>query len=82
MSGGSYDYAYFHIDELARAIRTEGPAMPGVDYELRSQFKRVLSRAAEAARAIEWNDSGDGDRNEAEKIMCVLFEALELERDR
>ncbi len=72
MSGGSYNYAYLGIDQLATAIRTSGPDYPGVDYELRAAFKRHLLNVAAACRAIEWNDSGDGDSNEADLIRQAL----------
>ena len=51
MSGGSYDYAYQHIDDLADELRCMTP--------LRRAFKAHLRLVAQAAHQIEWVDSGD-----------------------
>lgn len=51
MSGGSYDYAYGRIDDLADAIRPTTA--------LRKAFKTHLRKVAEACKDIEWVDSGD-----------------------
>lgn len=60
MSGGSYDYAYSKIEDLAEAIRPTNP--------LRKAFKRHLKKVAEACHDIEWVDScdsGPGDEDAA-----------------
>lgn len=74
MSGGSYDYAYCKIHDLASSIKLEGGCGEGycAPPELRRRFKKHLDDVAEAARAIEWNDSGDGDDEEAAKILRCL----------
>ena len=79
MSGGSYNYAFHHIDELARSIRDEGGCG---DYAaspvLRRAFKAHLVKVAAACQAIEWNDSGDGNRQETELIQACLAPSAEL----
>jgi hypothetical protein len=65
MSGGSYDYAYYRIEELAREIRPTTP--------LRKAFKTLLVKVAKAAHDIEWVDSGDyGPGDEDESILDCL----------
>lgn len=63
MSGGSYDYAYHRIEELADAI-LEHMRDPDCEHSsearaLRAQFADHLRLVAAAAHAIEWVDSGD-----------------------
>jgi len=62
MSGGSMDYLYFQVLE-ARFERTT---------ELRRLLGEHLILVAEALRAVEWNDSGDGDDSEDMRIRKVL----------
>jgi hypothetical protein len=53
MSGGSWDYIYSQIDEVAdRLLR------PGQSLERRAMGAHVR-RLAAAMRAVEWVDSGD-----------------------
>lgn len=62
MSGGSYDYAFRRIEELASAIRTRAEtelALSDDARELRHEFAGRLELFARAAHAIEWADSGD-----------------------
>lgn len=81
MSGGSYDYAYRHIEQLADDIecRTKTPRTDGFDQMppdvvvLRLRFVEHLRKVAQAAHDIEWVDSGDyGDGAEVEAIEAVL----------
>jgi len=73
MSGGSYNYAYFRIEELSDEIRLQGGCKDFcASAELRQQFKDHLCLVAKACRAIEWNDSFDGDREEVELIKKCL----------
>lgn len=72
MSGGSYDYAFGKIDDLAENIQNK-------NNKGRIAFKKLLKLVAKACHDIEWVDSsdmGDGDENEA--IMNV-FEFLTLD---
>ena len=65
MSGGSYDYAFRRIDELADAIQATTP--------LRRAFQQHLRDVAKAAHDIEWVDSCDyGKGDEDEAIQKVL----------
>jgi len=62
MSGGSMDYLYLRVLDAQFEMNTL----------LRIQFRNHLNLVADALRAIEWNDSGDGADNEAEGIRAVL----------
>ena len=65
MSGGSYDYAYGKIDDLADSIRPTTA--------LRKAFKTHLRKVASACKDIEWVDSGDcGPGDEDEAIRACL----------
>lgn len=69
MSGGSYDYAYAKIEGMADSLSIPGH---GPSAALRRAFRAHLYKVAEAARAIEWNDSCDGADNEAELIRACV----------
>ena len=56
------DYLYYKVEE-AEFIG---------DTVLRVRFKEHLKKVARALRAIEWNDSGDGDKDEDRLIQEVL----------
>jgi hypothetical protein len=62
MSGGSMDYLYAAVEDANFEPTTV----------LRRAFKKHLHKVAKALRAIEWNDSGDGDDNEDEYIDNCL----------
>ncbi len=65
MSGGSYNYAYSHIENLAVEIQPKNA--------LRKAFIKHLMKVAKAAHDIEWVDSSDkseGDEDVA--IRAVL----------
>ncbi len=62
MSGGSMDYLYAKVQD-AQFLETT---------QLRVAFRLHLQRVAKAMRAIEWNDSGDGDYREDALIEAVL----------
>ncbi len=75
MSGGSYDYAYYKVDEFASALRTEGP-----QGALREAFRQHLRLVSKAMHAVEWVDSCDwAEGGEVEDIKAVLKEGAELE---
>lgn len=59
VSGGSYDYAFHRLHDLALEIRSRA----GGD-ERRLAFAAHLDLCARAARAIEWVDSGDYARGD------------------
>ena len=66
MSGGTYNYAFGRIEdfayELARRANTPD----------RKAFLRLLHKVSAAAKAIEWNDSGDGAPDEDDLIRAAL----------
>lgn len=74
MSGGSYNYACYRIEELAADILQRGERT-----SLRKAFCSHLMKVAEAAKAIEWNDSGDGDYREESLIRAVISPTAEME---
>jgi len=65
MSGGSYDYAYCKIEDLADAIQ---PLTP-----LRKAFKEHLRKVSKACYDIELVDSGDksGGDEDAAILACL-----------
>lgn len=68
MSGGSYDYAYFKVQDMAEEILVREKTS-----ELRREFARHMLDVAEAMKAIEWVDSGDfGPGDEVEAIKKAL----------
>jgi hypothetical protein len=62
MSGGSMDYLYAKVEEAR--FRDDTP--------LRAAFAAHLKWVARALRAIEWNDSCDGDDGEDEAILACI----------
>lgn len=62
MSGGDMGYLY---RKVATAEFAENTA-------LRRVFRKHLHLVARALRAIEWNDSGDGDHDEDADIAACL----------
>lgn len=54
MSGGSYDYAFGSIEDLAMRVRQRA----GTDSR-RLAFAALLGVVAKAAHDLEWVDSGD-----------------------
>lgn len=62
MSGGSMDYLYAKV--LDASFSTTTPE--------RRAFAKHLQKVAKALRAIEWNDSCDGDESEHESIMACI----------
>lgn len=66
MSGGSWDYAYRKVEEVAERL-LESPL-----YE-RQEFGRHLMEVANALHEIEWVDSGDrATPVDTEAIMKIL----------
>lgn len=72
MSGGSYDYAYSQLEmNFVDALRIHS-----WHYETqaikRQAFKEHLRLVVRAMKAIEWNDSGDGDDHEEALIDAII----------
>jgi hypothetical protein len=62
MSGGSMNYLYILVRDAE--FHTHSPE--------RKAFREHLMLVANALRAIEWNDSGDGDDQEVHNIMACI----------
>lgn len=68
MSGGSYNYAYSAILDMANEMKPTTP--------LRKAFKEHLAKVAKACHDIEWVDSGDyAENQEEEAIAACLYES-------
>lgn len=65
MSGGSYNYLYLRVEEVATdpRVRNGGP--------VRRAFAKHLDKVAEAMRAIEWVDSCDSSDDTKEILACL-----------
>ena len=70
MSGGSMDYLCYKVEE---AFFLHGTLE-------RKAFRKHLQLVAEALKAIEWNDSGDGADNEEELIRRCLGKGAVLDK--
>lgn len=64
MSGGSMDRLYLKIEDAE--------FKPENDTPLRTAFRVHLAKVAATLKAIEWNDSGDGDPDEDALIRACL----------
>ncbi len=64
MSGGSLDYVYSKVEDAAERIPQ--------DTITRIAFTQHLCMVAAALRSIEWNMSGDGDRDEDDNIRACF----------
>lgn len=69
MSGGSMNYLYQRVLDARFSLDTPE----------RRAFRRHLDRVAHALKSIEWNDSGDGDSREEERIRACLSPAAVLQ---
>ena len=54
MSGGSYNYAYSRVEDMASEMKMRHATQPTI-----LAFATHLERVAEAMRAVEWADSSD-----------------------
>lgn len=72
MSGGSYEYAYRRVEDMAGEIRDRNPSA------LRRAFAAHLDLVAKAMHDVEWVDSCDyGKGAEEAAIRAVLGTATE-----
>ena len=69
MSGGSYDYFYYKIQEFADQLVIRNNPQ-------RMLFKQLLELVAKAAHDIEWVDSGDYGENDENKAIDACFNQL------
>ena len=76
MSGGSYDYISFKIDDAAHQLRNKE------NDSRRASFAMLLELIAEALHKIEWVDSGDcasGDEYESiDEVFAFLKASPEI----
>lgn len=75
MSGGSYDYLYCKVEEMADRIGNTPE---------RQRFAKHLRRVAKAMHAIEWVDScdwGKGDENAPIRAVFDPVENVALDHD-
>lgn len=63
MSGGSYDYKYMKVEELADEIEEHSTS------PTRKAFAKHLRDVANACHDIEWVDSGDYGPGDEEKSI-------------
>lgn len=87
MSGGSYDYKFQHLEDLAQELESHSGSGKGLEkdssdyryYKLTRQFQPTRNKLAEAlrkladqCRAAEWIDSGDTGEEGWKKIEKFL----------
>jgi|APGre2960657404_1045060.scaffolds.fasta_scaffold640655_1 hypothetical protein len=83
MSGGRYSYAFGHVTMFADAVEEaaylsgtldpwSNEVHPDRSTPARRAFVAHLRLVAEAMRAIEWEDSGDGADEEAAIRACGI----------
>lgn len=65
MSGGSYSYFCWKVEDFADNLRTTTPQ--------RQAFQKLVRLVAEAAHDIEWVDSGDYGKGEEDKAIAACF---------
>ncbi len=80
MSGGSMEYLYRQVEDANFQLSSPD----------RIAMKKYLIKVARALKAIEWNDSGDGDDEETKlirkcigdnSILASTIEEAEIVRD-
>lgn len=69
MSGGSMDFLYQKVKDAEFNLNSPE----------RIAFHKHLQKVSEALKAIEWNDSGDGDDDEMTLIREVIGDRVILE---
>jgi len=69
MSGGSYDYFCFKVDNFIADLRLKNDPK-------RIALKDLLRKVSTAVRAIEWEDSGDTGKDWTDESIDYLFNSL------
>lgn len=69
MSGGSMDHLCYKVEEVTFSLGTPE----------RKAFRKHLHLISKALKAIEWNDSGDGDDSEDEAIRACISQGAVLD---
>ena len=69
MSGGAYNYMFLKIEDFADDIAC------GRNTLQRKAFVELLHKVADAAKAIEWHDSGDSGLEAEQKAIteCLAY---------
>lgn len=62
MSGGSFDYSYYKVEEMA-------DSMAASKSSLRRAFGKHLRKVAKAMHDVEWVDSSDYGRGDEDKAI-------------
>jgi hypothetical protein len=75
MSGGSYDYVCWKIEEFATSLRNQ-PRDPR-----RASFAKLMMLVAKAAHDIEWVDSCDYGEGDEHKAIDAVFAFLGSDPD-
>ena len=76
MSGGSYDYICFKIEEFSRGIYRQDTN------PRRKAFASIVRKMAHVAHEIEWADSGDIGQEDADKSIDDFFSSLSVDGDK
>lgn len=78
MSGGSHDYAYTKLEEIADSFWVEPEK---VDYEkARKKVADILKHMSKICHDIEWIDSGDYGDDDWVKVIEML-DKITLDKD-
>ena len=72
MSGGSWDYAYCKIEEIANTLRRQSCPK-------RKALGRLLLLVADAMHDIEWVDSSDYGPGDENASIERVFKSLEID---
>lgn len=73
MSGGAYNYAYQHIDDLIELLKEGNNERPS---SYRKSMVEISEEFRELARTIEWVDSGDSDPQMAEEAIVIFLQSM------
>jgi len=77
MSGGSYEYAYRTVQDLAEQIKDRHTGVAATDADvLAVRFAKHLGAIADVAKAIEWWDSCDTGPETAQRALALFFDSL------
>lgn len=71
MSGGSWDYFYSRLDEIALRLLHENHSS---EPELRRALGRLLRKVVTALHDIEWVDSCDYGKGDEREALLAVFE--------
>lgn len=75
MSGGSYDYAYSKVEDMADSLSNKNNSA------LRRAFAKHLKLVAKAMHDIEWVDSSDYGEGDDEEAIRKVFAHASTEKE-